>query len=372
MARRDRYSQDIKRIVGIDPNQTKIGEATRKGDIAGKRGIAYINSDGQTVSSASGTAGITRLTNPTNNMGMLGQDKGSGQNDPDAEDTDGNAVDPTNGSKGSYNYDQGTYDIEDLIDLEDGPTLSDPAEGAGIGNNPTNLGGTLNGLTGLRDLTTDKGMELRLDGKARPPVGWESETDPGPSAPAYTKWTQGKQWIDPLSDTAHTDPLGAAKYGRDFAGDVLYTVVVDSSYNSSFDFWQITFEKPVPDGQVTYQANGATCTPSNSDPVCPITNPIKWPADGVMQLALSGSSFIMSEAEAIEDRITQFMDGNHSRVDFAFGSGREGSLRPTQNGGFMVGETVGGNYVGIVQMYNPSNKLIAYIAPGMTSAYEAR
>lgn len=369
----NKFVQDIRKIVNVDPNQSTLPGSTPKSTLDGRRGIAYRSGDGATSSSQSGKAGVTLGTNlpRSGNIGQFGgSDKGSGNADESLEEEFGNDVDAVNPGNGSYNYNQGTYDIEDLIDGQ-GPKLANQ-NGQGVGNLPLTTGGTLNGLTGLRDLATNQPFELRMDGLPRPPEEWYSATDPGDALPEYDLWTMGKRWLAPSANTLHATPREAAVADRDFTGSTSYTVITGSNYISMSDIYQITFQDPGTLLEVTYQANGQACTPTSGSLTCPITSPLKWPSDNSMQLVLGDAKFRVAEQETIDDYITRFLDGNHSRIDFAFGSGREGSLRPAQGGGYLIGETTAGEYSSIVQHFDNKGKLIAYIAPSMTSSYEAR
>ena len=55
----NKYVQDIKKIVGIDVNQSSLGVAAQKASIDGRKGVAYFNQDSQTISSNKGTSGQT-------------------------------------------------------------------------------------------------------------------------------------------------------------------------------------------------------------------------------------------------------------------------------------------------------------------------
>lgn len=365
----NKFVRDIRKIVNIDPSQSTLAGAPPKTSIPGKRGIGLSDGDGATSSSQSGTAGVTRATNipksGTVARAVLTSAENPNNNQPGGE------VDPNDPLKGVVYNNQGTYNIEDLLDGLDGPTLANQTT-EGVGQTPISSGSTLNGLTGLKDLVTDQEFELRIDGLAKPPTGWNSATDPGTALPEYDLWTLGKRWLAPAVNQFFATPREAAVADRNFAGDTLFTVIVASNYIVISDIWQITFENPITFATVTYQANGAACTPTFGSSTCPITSPLKWPTDSKMQLVLTDGVFRAAEQEAIDDYITRFLDGQHSRIDFAFATGREGSLRPAQGGGYLLGETTAGVYSSVVQHFDSKGKLVAYISPDMASNYEIR
>lgn len=376
---RNKYVEDIRRIVKIDVNQKTLGAADRRASIDAKKGIAYNTAQ-------VGNGGGSRPAAPNQNGtdwsdwfddGSLDDEDTSGSDDEDAGDEQGNSQDPSKPNRGSYTYNQGTHDVEKVIDNAKGtPNLGDTV-GQGLQNRPLNNGGTLNGLTGAFDCASGKELDIRMDRLMRPPPGWGSVDNPGDvtGENGFAQWEPGRQWLAPwavaggpsIANTAYE----AAKAARDASGDGDKTLLVSTVLDTNFPHtggtlkWTHTFENPSSHTQATYYAQDQGCTISIDDPVCPFTNPNRWPADGKMQIVLNNDgTYSAATLEAPEDIIPKYTDNLHSRINFCFGDGRFGSIIPAINGGYIIAETAteGGSLLGTGKLFNSQNKVIAYVS----------
>jgi hypothetical protein len=379
----NKYVSDIRRIVNVDPNQYSLGPADKKANIIGKRAISYRSADGSGSGAVSGSAGYS--LGDLLRYGDLayedGLDEAGGLNDDDSAADKGNTVDPKSPHNSIYQGDQGTHDIEAVIDGEAGtPSLSNAIPNAitGSGSKP---GGTLNGLTNLTDCESGGDLDLRMDGLLRPPPGWYSAGEPdteinGPLG--YLMWQPGVQWrgssiLQPISATA----LPAAEAARDEMGDGDKTDLVGSEFDGDFPHtggvfrWIFTFRNPSTMAEASYYAFDVTCVPGSSG-TCPLTNPVKWPADGKMQMIRNpDGSYTAASYENADDIIPKYTDDQHTQINFCFGVGRSGKLMPAANNGYLLGETLteGGEYTGVVKLLNSENKVISYLTPTTYQSY---
>ncbi len=377
---RNKFVTDIKRIVNIDTNQTSLPDAPIRNSIPSVSGIAFSTTDGANTKAMQ--------TQPNEDLSNLfdaffaGVDAGTtdtGQKtdptDPNSKaNTDGSKLDPKKPNAIPYLDEEGTYDIQDIIDGAPGTPVAPNNVPAGLAGTPTRNGGTLNGITGAVDCDSGKAIDLRMDKLIKPPSNWytagqaaQSDMDPGLG---YLNWTAGRQWRgSSISQPYASFPLAAAEAARDESGSSAYTEMVDVLGDFNFPHtggltrWIFTFKRPSLSGTVQYYAFDVTCTPGSSG-TCPLVNPIKWPTDNKMQLVKNqDGTFKVAQYENPDDIIPKFTDDIHSRVDFCFDSGRKGSILPAINGAYMITETdsEGGTPEGTVRLYDSSNKLEAFL-----------
>lgn len=349
----NKYVQDIRKIVGIDVNQSTLSVPTFKPRIGAKQGIGYFNQDNQTVASSK---------KDKDQKLKESLDSGTVYN---SDFDGGNYLDPADPYSNTYDYDSGTYEATDSL-LTDLPSIIDSTAGTGMGNNSVSTGGTLNGITGLLDPESGQSLDLRFDGLVRPPVGWDSVDVP---ADEYDRWTAGTQWFAPGSPGAYSAvPILAAKIQRDVAHSD-YTALVSAEIENFPHIggsvrWVFVWERSSDNDQVSFYAHDESCSVSPSDPFCPLYSPIKHPADGLMQLVASGGKWQVSEYEPLVDVIPSYTDNQHSRIDAQFGSGRFISIIPTRNAGYVIGETdtLGGTLISDVnRVISAYGKVIDYI-----------
>lgn len=350
----NKYVQDIRKIVGIDVNQSSLGVPALKAPIPGRRGIAYFNSDNQTISNQKGTPNQTKGTPPK--LGAVTNPNFNG----------GNYLDPANTDSATYDYDDGTFEGDDDL-LDNLPDLADTST-SGMGNNSISTGGTLNGITGLLDPNTGLGIDLRFDGMTRPPVGWDSVDVPPEE---YNQWTSGTQWFAPgPSDVRSAIAYLAAELQKDVSfsdyTDLISAELEAFPHSGGTVRWVFVWERPSDNDTVSYYAQDESCSISPGDPFCPIYTPIKHPADGLMQLIAAGGKWTPSEWEPLVDIVPAYTDNQHSRIDAQFGTGRFVSIIPTKNAGYVIGETdtAGGTLISNVnRVFNAYGKVIDYITP---------
>ncbi len=352
----NKYVQDIRKIVGIDVNQSSLGNPIAKTRIDARKGIAYFNQDSQTVTSQKGTPNQT--TAGPHSLGAV--------TNPTFGNSGGNYVSPSDTSQASYDYDDGTYDgDDDLINFL--PNLADTSPN-GMGNNISSSGGTLNGITGLLDPETGLGLDLRFDGMTRPPEGWDSVDVPPEE---YNQWTAGTQWFAPgASDVRSAVAYLAAELQKDVTFSDYTTLISATLESFAHPFgtvrWVFVWERPSDNDTVSFYAQDESCDIDEDDPFCPIFTPVKHPADGLMQLIAAGGKWTPSEWEPLVDIIPAYTDNQHSRIDAEFGTGRFISIIPTRNAGYVIGETdvAGGTLISdINRVFNAYGKVIDYITP---------
>ncbi len=372
---RNKFVLDIKKIVGIDPNQSSLDRAIPKASIGSFRGIA--------LPSPTGTGGSSgQTTTPDQNAGNILTDGGI-VNPPELlQPLDPliatNKTDPKNPTEGAYAGGQGTLAAKDIIDgTVNTPIISDGVQ-VGMAGDYLKNGGTLNGISGAMDCKTGKSLDIRTDGLDKPPPGWYQAGIPdvlGNIGPlGYLSWEAGVEWLAPWAvsggPSIASNAQDAAKAARDASGDSSKSQVIDTTLDSNFPHsggvlrWIFTFQDPDTMNTASYYAQDQGCTPTFGSSTCPLVNPTKWPGDGTTQvIRQSDGTFKISQFENPGDIVPAFTDGMHSRVDFCFDSGRTGSIIPAINGGYMVTETVtqGGTPEGIIRLFDSDNKVTAYL-----------
>lgn len=337
MAGNNKYVRNIREIVGIDVKQSKLGPASRKSNVNGSRGIAYKTPDG--------TGSISKTGSP-----------GTQYQDPkDAYDTGSNyPTDSWSGNSGStYSPTDNVYDAEDLIDGTGGLDIGDSVYN-GIGDRFVYSGGTLSGLSGLTDCDSGKSLDLRFDGLATPPEGWDTPNEP--SSEAYETWTQGIEYYDedaPSVARATADLVASAQAIYPYLRDVV------NPGPGVYAFWYASTPEGLGDFQyISVLARSCTVGDSSS---CPLVFNRIHEADGVQQLLRQGGKFVSSPHEPEADRVTSYQDNQHSSIDACFGTGRKLRITPTASGGYLIGELDGdSNMTGVIRVFDSNNKLRAY------------
>lgn len=367
----------IRRIVGFDPTRSQLLNITKRGSILGQSSIGYMEPDKATASSVTGPKDAT-LGDKAPNDGMVVTPT-SGIN------TGGNIVDATDPTKSIYGPNDGVYSAADVINPNT-TTLAQSNKfltGIGMLTSGAQGGGTLNELNGITECVSSKSVAIRFDGTFVPPTGWENaETPPGDGPAEF--WSLGTRWFAPPSFRAN-NPLSAAQTAKANGGHGAYSVLVDS-FSESFPhpggtvrhvyFWEQPGDET--HATVSYYAQDETCTPIEGDFVCPTENPASpthWPEDGVMQVTRSPTGNISSSTfEPLADRVAALAAGDRSTIDFCFddGSGgavRQGRMEATNEGGFMIYETIDGNGTGIYKIFGPDNRISGYADVAEAQAY---
>lgn len=355
----NRYADDIRRIVGVDPNRSTLGDPERKGSIVARRGIGYVNSNSGDAKGISGTPGTTQLS----------ADQGQGDSSTGENAAGEVGLTPGDPQSGVIQSDTNTLSAEDIIDgnVNAAKPGSPQVTAAGLQyfNN-----GAANGMT-AKDCDTGKDIGIRLRNDFVPPEGWENADTP----PAAFQWELGYNYhfLDPNtgagvgSDNGTTAYECASTAGNVWGGSMTeaYQSVSAGSHNGYGDF--IGTYDPAIMSPVLYATYGnifpvkkAACV-AGTDTFCPLTEPEgagDWPADNTYMLKLVDGQFVTSNRD--EDVPAKFKNPV-SRVDFCFGSGgsRAGTIEVTKDGGHMVYETSGGNPTGIIRVYDSSGGMVA-------------
>jgi len=361
----NRYAEDIKRIVGIDPNQGLLGDPKVKPAIRSMRGIGYIDPTSGSSTSVSGSAGTTQL--PTN---LPNGAVDTGENTAGVEGADPN--DPLN------NVTEATDGLADVEDIIDG--TADEAKFSELNLDQDGMDFTgdnvLNTLT-VYDETTGEQVDIYLQRGERL---W-TENDDLDDENSPFQWELGFNWtvfgIDQStgakvggSACGATPYAAAANAGAIFGGDMnnAFQSIGAGSISGEGDFvasYDDSIMAPILVStygtQFGVERTSGGCTPG-VDAYCPTTRPeTEFPDDGEYQLKLANGKFIGSSFDP--NLPLEFQQGS-SKYNYKFGAGltRTGSIEVTRNGGSMIYETSGGSATGIVRVYSSSGRLQAAFA----------
>lgn len=355
----------IRRIVGFDPTRSKLSLAMDRGKVLGTTGIGFMQPDKVSAGSVEGGKD-EKLGDKAPPDGLI--------KPPFTGNPGGNVVDATDPSKSIYSAGDGDYSPESFINPDGMTTLKkteDFLSGVGMVANGAQGGGTLNGLTGITDCISGKSLAIRLDGVFVPPTGWaDAETPPGDGPAEH--WELGTRWFAPPSFRAN-NPLSAAQSAKSDAGQGDYTNLVGSAFDGSFPHaggnrrYIYTWEKPDDEthDQVSFYAQDETCTPVEGDLICPDSNPASpthWPEDDEMALTRNPQgTFGSSPYEPLADRVAALASGSRTTLDFCFNGGtKQGRIEATNDGGYMIYETLDGSGVGIYKIFGSDNRVIGY------------
>lgn len=368
----NRYADDIKRIVGIDPNQSALGDATARDSIGRGRGIG--TGFGSSARSVSGTAGQTQLGSST-----------SGDTDSGAQSSGTRPLSPDNISDNSYNTTDGIVDVEGIIDgtLDQSKTQSAIIGPDGLIYDHT---GALNGFTAV-DCNTGTDVEVRFRNDFPPPDATyddngnqitEEWTLPD-VAPTLLGFSSGTQWGTGIGPTGpyFTTAMGVANNLNQTVSGGGNTITASfwksgsDAYNGGT--WRIEYYPTGFPGSPTVLetlVSSQGCTADDADSTCPITAPTEqyWPSDDKVSLKYEGGSFQGSEFD--EDRPLE--NANPAgQIDFCFGSGgsRTGTIEPTHSGGFIIYETSAGTPTGTARIYDTSGQLVGAVDAANKGAY---
>lgn len=364
MANNNRFADAIRRIVEpLIPENSGDSLLPGKGDIEGRRGVAYSTSSGA-VAGATGAVG-QKLTPAQQAIVKTGGDAASNAASQAALD----ALGATSGSQGSYNAD-------DLLDGTDGPldpgTDSDNSDQDKVNGSAENQSGTSSGgsrlleLTGLKKCGDVSGKEytVRLDGNYIPPIGWETAETP----PESEYWQLGYYWITSGSTRGST-PGGAAD-----AYMALLRSTNPGTYGTAYwDPSSLTPNAGTPPAYTSfhytwYASAGGSAIPGTTVaratcgvvPECVAVNPVEqyWPFSNKPQLTLN------SEGQFVPSVYDREVDTEYSTprstLSMCTSSGQPIQIAPLKNGGFALYKTSGGAPTGTVQLYNSDKSKAGY------------
>lgn len=358
----NRLAEDIKRIVGIDPNQNILGAAAVKAALLARRGIGYFNPSTGGVDSISGTPNQTQLS-ATKGIGdtSTGANK-SGEEGLDSKDPQNGVMNPTTGQSDAA-------DIIDGLNSASKVTESQTTDSGLVYENNDSLNSML-----AKDCNTGETLEIRFRNDFIPPDAvldsndneLTSEWEDANVAPEVAGYEAGKYWeLSGSGAPSNPQNFSAYQVGLDglgplnaFGGDAPYTfnrleVVNPSVTNVYYDGAT---------AEINLVASKLDCTgvPPEEAATCPASAPTEdaWPVSDKYVLKLDGGQFVSSEFDSE-------VPANHknpaSQIDFCFGDGgsRTGTVEATKNNGYMVYETSGGSPTGIVRVYDSVGQLTA-------------
>lgn len=330
-----RYAKNIRKIAEQARNLNKaLADADAKSRILGERRIGYLNGNGSTAVSGSGSPGSTRPILFGNLTGFA---------------TDQQIQNVTNTVNNEYR------------------TINN-ALLAGIGTKIT-------GLTGLKDCTTGKGVTITGQPEFKPPANWDNASTPSATNPI--RWDLGFRY------TAATTPPTYGETAEECAMNVpanlsgatwtFVSYIDPASIGSTAEFAARYTGEP---GGLTANLGieKVSCI-AGSDPFCPSARaPTPWPADGQMQLARGADGkFRYSENEAGADVIPEYTDNQHSKLDLCFddGSGRKAGIQPMYDGGYMLYERdpTTGEPIGRVQFIDQNGVVTGHGLPEDIDSY---
>jgi len=359
----NRYVEDLRRIIGIDPNQGKLNAAIGRSSIAGKRGMGYINSKTGGAQAMSGVPGQTLLPSDRGEGG----DAATGENNSGKEGTN-----PNDPQTGIFTSADNAVDAEDIID---GNNINSKVSSPQITNSGLKYtnNGTINTIEAV-DCDTGDDIDIRIRGPFVPPEGWEDADTP----PAAYQWQLGVSYgfLDPNTGSGIGAQNGETAYecasngNRIFGAgaklDEAFQSIEEGSYNGYGDFYA-TYDPLILNPVIVatygniFPIDGDTCSPG-VDAYCPTEDPtdVKWPADNKYNFKLENGQFITSDRD--DDVPLKYKEGV-SKVDFCFGAGgsRKGAVEVTKDNGYMIYEKDGVTDAptGIIRAYDGSGQMTA-------------
>lgn len=338
MSNPNKYVEDIKRIAKDDDLKGALLSQADKEFIEGALNPFVFNLNVGT-SSDSGTGDGTGGTTTTN-----GEETQDNTNETDPNDP--NTFNKGGGSTSQTTTQTGVQDLESVMDGEAGPQAGDDSQNS----EPSSPTGSLTGLTGATDCSTTQCVNLHLDGQFPPPDGWDDADSP----PEDDGYIYGRNWeFDGDLYPSHSAVWSVYVPWWDSVHPGFHITGVTSIVESGTQVTYFFERERESDGQIAPQEgtfSSGICTPSESDPSCPLTAPTEteWPTDGCYDLALIDGTF---QANQYDSEVPANAGG--SSVDICFGTDRFATVYVTANGGTMVVETAtaGGTPSGTTYVY---------------------
>lgn len=361
----DRYAENVKIVTGTDEIRSNLADPSERESIPGRRGIAYMQSDGRGVQKVSGTTGSAGTQIPTVETGSL--DTGDVQNS--------TWVDPRNPLNSIKRAGDNSYEVENFMDDVDSPQFNTPTQD-GMGELLNGSGGSLETLTGLKDCDTGDEFEVWFGNEDPvPPADWDTWNE----LPPLLDWVAGTNWINSnaaglVNNTAGTganiteaaDAIVGFEPGISTVTPPLEIVIGThpEAPTTGHDGWARYKSVFVGGADVILYYSQFSCT-IDVDTGCSSAGPSNafQPTDGHMTLNWKESQFEDNAFEPATEVIADFVGGGFSQVDFCFGPGdaRTGTVRAAINGGFMIYETSsdGGPPTNIIKIFDGSAQMYA-------------
>lgn len=413
----NKLADDIRRIVGYDPNKESLDEFLKREGIRGLRGIGY-PATGSNVGGTGGAGGPSDTTNTNSYTGPAPYDgpaEYTGPGDyagpeeylgpPPASLDDASGLSSTGstseegyvpvstgdiaGLSASNPYSMITSidnltDVENLLDLvAEQSKLKYPEFSNYNSLDYTPGGDILNGMSDMVDLVSGKAFDLRLDSGRigfPPPDGWEDAETPPPAQtdPTFQSgyyWDHSSAGVTEFFQTptaAHSAYMTAINNNP--SGNVFEDMGVDavseSLYQSKARQIADSNGPVVPPGPIfTVDINRVACTggdPSGPGDYCStippeIPSPEFWPtnAEGKFLVGVNEKGqFVSSQYDPHAPTGAQVPS---TKKDFSFAGGtRYGSIEITKNGGHMIYEssTASGPPSGTLLIYDAAGQLV--------------
>lgn len=377
-----RYADDLKKIVGIDKLIKRLEEQIEKDRINAKRGIGYGLVDG-TVAGARAAAGTG--TAPSNALGSNesgdtkaltdaalealagqlgggsgGSDSGSGTSDSTGGGEGGTAG--TNSDQGAtYGGSDGVYDAA-LLMAGGGPRVGD--------------GRRLIGITGIRDITTSRAVDIFNDGYYR---GSEDRLTPDEDG-VEPGFVLGYRWVGatgffPTAGQAIDDfwqvnfrggdeapPGSGNKYEFLRSGQPYF---VSGSWGCNYYIRQIASAGSllIPPGSEIELNVGATACTVGIDFACLSAAPTRyeWLRGKAVQLGKNTLGQFIANPRDVD--VPTLYKAASNILTFKYNNTQYMTQKPTYEGGFTIGESDStGTYTGAVHAYNSAGQKVGVYA----------
>lgn len=407
-----RYAENIRRIVGIDLNQSNLPDQKAAQQIVGNRGIAYYlasptatntpGNNNQNVGTVSGSSGNTATANNTTlesagkitltggvwqPIGINGTSQSQNQN----TIADNSQSGPLGGSGGSGTPQGKTIGtnsvaagaiIDGTADQAKVPAQNNPASqnisGAIYYNSPA-----LEEIT-AEDCTTGDDLSIGLvRNKPFAPPQAVLGTD---GSVLYPAWDDAdtppeKTWAASVGHYFEVNQIfgtGGTKYGMAASDFVDYCIAdgnactnpfylvppVSISYITSSTIVVIDTRAV----QFTYSFADNVGNINLLDPTKIISNSrtaTEWPLDGKYIFRINDAGQYVTSQYDSEVPTIYSSNTVRSNINFCFSGGtRHGTIEQTVNGGHMIYETVAGAPTGIVRAYDSSGAMVAAFDAG--------
>lgn len=358
------YTDNIKRIVGIDELKNKLKDLEEKAAIYGRRGIAYetaegignVSSSGGDLVNIGGNAAASAATKAA--LQALAEGKTVEKSNTATGDDSNAALAGKSLQSGLFKSDSdGVFDAEDYFD------------NAGAGGLGSNIGEVLSGLTGFRNLSDTKDVSVRFDGLFVPPADFTSID----GLYVYDDlWQLGYQWSGLSGLTFWPNPAQALNDIFDNTPNLVADYNKGTIESDGGTGYIMNISLKTGGGDTFFGTSRTPCTPGSSVN-CPLTAPVTYffPLRDDVQLAQdkyvaqslipSATGFSAHPRDAINTPLD--LAGEQSTIELTFAGGtRNALIEPNNIGGSIISEIdpITKAYIGTSRIYDGSGMLAAY------------